>query len=102
MADRLIRRDIRGDSQARVDYLNKAIAETGNIEHRRALTTLLMEQERLLMLVSIDQPYAATVIEPAASGDKPKWPDLKLLYFGFGFLGIILGFILHGLRRNER
>lgn len=102
VADRLIRRDIREDSQARVDYLTKAIAETGNVEHRRALTTLLMEQERLLMLVSIDQPYAATVIEPAASGEKPKWPDLKLLYFGFAFLGVVLGFILHGLRRYER
>jgi hypothetical protein len=99
VADSLIRRDIRQDAQARVDYLSKAIQETGNPEHRRALTTLLMEQERLLMLVSIDQPYAASVIEPASSSVKPAWPDLYLLYLGLPFICLCLGFIIHGMRR---
>ncbi len=99
IADGLIRHDIREDARARVDYLNKASAETANPEHRRALTTLLMEQERLLMLVSIDQPYAASVIEPASTGVKARWPDKKLAYLGFALIGAFCGYILYGMRR---
>lgn len=100
IADGLIRRDIREDSRARVDYLRRAIDETGNMEHRRSLTTLLMEQERLLMLVSIDQPYAASVVEPAATGVKPAWPDSKLVYLAFVLVFSFIGFVAHGVFRR--
>lgn len=99
IADSLIRRDIRADSRARVEYLRNAIAETGNPEHRRTLTTLLMEQERLLMLVSIDQPYAASVVEPAAIGVKPDWPDAALVYLSFVLVFSFLGFFAHGVHK---
>jgi len=100
IADGLIRRDIREDSRARVDYLRSAIADTSNPEHRRTLTTLLMEQERLLMLVSIDQPYAASVVEPAAIGVKPEWPDTKLVYLAAALVCALLGFLAHGVWRR--
>ena len=100
IADGLIRRDIRADSRARVEYLRSAIAETGNPEHRRTLTTLLMEQERLLMLVSIDQPYAASVVEPAAIGVKADWPDKALVYLAFALVFAFLGFLAYGVRRR--
>jgi len=100
IADGLIRRDIRADSRARVEYLRSAIAETSNPEHRRTLTTLLMEQERLLMLVSIDQPYAASVVEPAALGVKADWPDKVLVYLAFALVFAFLGFIINGVSRR--
>jgi hypothetical protein len=100
IADGLIRRDIRADSKARVEYLRSAIAETGNPEHRRTLTTLLMEQERLLMLVSIDQPYAASVVEPAAIGVKPDWPDRALVYLVAALVFAFSGFLAYGVRRR--
>jgi len=100
IADGLIRRDIRADSRARVEYLRSAIAETGNPEHRRTLTTLLMEQERLLMLVSIDQPYAASVVEPAAIGVKAEWPDKALVYLVAAFVFAFLGFLAYGVSRR--
>lgn len=102
IADNLIRHNIRGDAKARVDYLSDAINTTTNAEHRRALTTLLMEQERLLMLVSIDQPYAANVIEPASSSAKPEWPNLYFVYFGFILIGMIAGFLIYGLKRRPQ
>lgn len=101
IADNLIRHNIREDAKARVDYLNDAIAKTSNTEHRRALTTLLMEQERLLMLVSIDQPYAANVIEPASSSAKTAWPNLYFVYTGFILLGMLAGFLIYNLRRQR-
>jgi hypothetical protein len=93
IADSLIRRTIREESRARVEYLSNAMAQTNNPEHRRALTTLLMEQERLLMLVSIDQPYAASVIEPPSVNLKPRWPDAALVYLVLGFVFGLMGFL---------
>jgi hypothetical protein len=102
IADRLIRDNIRRDSEARISYLQKAIFETSNPEHRRALTTLLLEQERLKMLVSIDQPYAAAVIEPASSGAKPQWPDFYFITAAFMLVGAFLNFMIFSLKNSKR
>lgn len=68
-----------------------------NPEHRRALTNLLMEQERVKMLVSIDQSYTATIVEPAANLPKPSWPKPLLILPIFMMIGAVLGFVLHGV-----
>lgn len=90
--DELIRENIRTDAEERVRYLQGAIKSTQNPEHRRALTTLLLEQERLRMLVSIEQPYAASIIEQAASSFKPVWPNAALVFPAFVFAFSLLGF----------
>lgn len=100
ISDNLIRQNIRTDAKARVEYLREAVQSLNNPDHRRTLTTLLMEQERLLMLVSIDQPYAASVIEPASSTVKPDWPNFYLVYIGFIFLGMMAGFFIGIFRRS--
>jgi hypothetical protein len=100
LTDTLIRQTIRAEAIERVQYLQDAVSETPNPEHRRALTTLLLEQERLRMLVSIDQPYAASVIEPASASAKPVWPDLALLLTVAILCGGFLGLVAHGLRRR--
>ncbi len=97
ITDALIREHIRTNTSERINYLQNAIQTTNNPEHRRALTTLLLEQERMRMLVSIDQPYAAEIIEPATSFFKPVWPNIALIYSTFLFAGAFLGFITHGL-----
>lgn len=99
VSDGLIRHGLRREVNERIAYLNKAVAENNNPEHRRALTDLLMEQERLRMLVSIDQPYAASVVVPAAASVKVRWPDVFLVYAGFGFAGALVGFVLYSARR---
>lgn len=99
IADSLIRERIRSEASERIAYLNDAIAKTNNPDHRRALTTLLLEQERLRMLVSIDQAYAATVVEPASAGTRPVWPDGVFLVAVFMLVGAFIGFIAHAPRR---
>jgi len=100
LTDALIRQTIKAEAIERVQYLSDAVQKTNNPEHRRALTTLLLEQERLRMLVSIDQPYAASVIEPASASDKPQWPDLKLLVCAALVCGFLTGWLVHGFRRR--
>jgi uncharacterized protein involved in exopolysaccharide biosynthesis len=98
--DALIRRSIRTEAAERVRYLQKSSAALANPDHRRGLTSLLMEQERLLMLASLDQPYAATIVEPAASSYRPVWPSRALVLAAFILSGAILGFVVHGFRRG--
>lgn len=101
VTDGLIRHGLRKDVNERIGYLNAAIAETMNPDHRRAMTDLLMEQERLKMLVSIDQPYSAAVVVPAFAGVKPAWPDAALVYTTFLGVGALLGFVVFSLRKLE-
>ncbi len=97
VTDELIRDSVQVAATERVGYLNAKILEARHPEHRRSLTELLLEQERLLMLASIDQPYAASVIEPAAKYYKPQWPDTFLLLAVFGIVGAFIGFVLYGM-----
>lgn len=99
VSDTLIRRDIHTNAAQRVQYLQDAVGKTNNPEHRRALTTLLLEQERLRMLVSIEQSYAASVIEPAASSYKPRWPDKALVFAALVFAGALAGFVIWSIRQ---
>lgn len=96
VTDGLIRQKIRQEATQRVRYLQEAAATTSNPDHKRALTTLLMEQERLLMLVSIDMPYAASVVEPPAAGSIPAWPEPALVILAAVFAGAVLGFAIFG------
>ncbi len=101
VSDEIIRNSILKEVNGRINYLNKSLAVIANPSHRRNLTALLMEQERLKMLVSIDQPYAASIIEPVHALSKPRWPDPYVIYPVFLFFGLLMGFIAYGLRNNE-
>ena len=97
VTDGLIRHSMRKEVNERIAYLNEALGETFNPDHRRAMTDLLMEQERLKMLVSIDQPYAASVIVPPSASVKTVWPDPMLVYPVFMAVGALIGFALFNL-----
>lgn len=101
ITDELIRARITRDVQARISYLNQSISEVQNPIHKRTLTALLMEQERLKMMVSIEgQPFSAAVVEPASVSAKPAWPDPFLIYPIFVLVGGLLGFVVFGLRND--
>lgn len=102
LTDGLIRQRLKAEAQERAAYLREALQKASHPEHKRALTGLLLEQERLLMLVSIDQPFAASLVEPPSSSLKPAWPDKLLVFPAFVFAGGMIGFILHGFRTGLR
>ncbi len=102
VSDLIIRKTILKQTNDRIDYLNKALSSTTNTGHRASLTALLMEQERLKMMVSLDQPYAASIIEKPFVYSDYKYPDPYLVYTLFLFVGLFMGFIIYGLRHyNE-
>ena len=101
LTDGRIRGTVKEAATQRIGYMQSALDGAQNPDHRRAIAALLTEQERLLMLVSIDQPYAASIVEPAASSSKPQWPDKALALLSLIFVGALAGFILHGLQEQR-
>jgi len=97
-ADSLIRARVRAEASERIAYLQETIAETQNPEHRKTLTSLLLEQERLRMLSSIDQPYAAAMVEPPSVSAKALWPDRALVWLSFAAVGALAGFVMFSVR----
>ncbi len=100
IADEQIRRSVLRETNERITYLNEAMGRSVNPEHKRNLAELMMEQERMRMMVSLDQPFAASVIESAYVSAKPRWPDPFIIYPVFLFVGLLLGFVTYGFGRH--
>lgn len=98
VADQLIRRDRRRQSESRIKYLTDTLQKTVNPDHRKGIANLLMQQEHIQMLANLDEPYAAIVVEPAASTPKPVWPAKALLFGVFAMLGAMTGYFVRTLR----
>lgn len=98
VADQLIRRDRRRQSEARIKYLQGTLQKTLNPDHRRGIADLLMQQEHIQMLANLDEPYAAIVVEPPSSSPKPVWPQKMLVLLIFAFVGAGTGYTLHVIR----
>lgn len=94
VSDALIRKTVREESEGRIAYLQEQVSQTKNPEHRRALTTLLMEQERLLMLASLEQPYAAAIVEKASASHKEIWPNIPVIFLSLIVIGVVSGFLM--------
>jgi len=99
--DDLIRKTISAEATKRIAHLQKAVRETNNPDHRRALTSLLMEQERLRMLASVGTPYAAAVVEQPVSSAKAIWPSAAFVFSLFVAVGALIGFMIYAVRYAE-
>ena len=60
-ANKYVKEQDRYVLQRYVEYLYSKLATTTNISQREALGTLVLEQERKLMLAAVDVPYAANI-----------------------------------------
>lgn len=99
-ADGIIKREIQARTDSRAAYLEQALAATRNPEHRQAITSLLMEQEHVKMILAIDEPFAAAVAEPAFASPLPVWPRKAIVLPAMAAAGAFLGMILYGLMRG--
>ena len=98
VADQLIRRDRRRQSESRIAYLTDTLQKTVNPDHRKGIANLLMQQEHIQMLANLDEAYAAIVVEPASSSPKPVWPAKSILFAVFALAGAIVGYIVRAAR----
>ncbi|MEM6781501.1 MAG: Wzz/FepE/Etk N-terminal domain-containing protein [Pseudomonadota bacterium] len=102
VSDQLIRRDRKIQSKNRIGYLEEALDTTRHPDHRKIITNLLMQQEHVQMLANLDEAYAAIVVEPAATGPKPDWPNPYLFYPAGLLIGAFLGFVFGSVLRARK
>lgn len=98
--DRLIRNEVAENARKRSLYLKDMLDKVSHPDHRRALTSLLMEQEHILMILAMDEPFAAIIAEPPSASVKPWWPRKSLILAGFVFAGMVLGFAIWGTKQR--
>lgn len=102
ITDEMIRNDARHRTETRIAYLQKALREVANPDHRKALTDQLMLEERQMMVISMDQPFSAEIVEPASASGRAIWPRAGVILPVCMVIGFFLGFLVFSLRNNRR
>lgn len=62
-----------------MEYADSQVKALTHIEHRRILIELKNEQERALVMLGVDLPFAADVVEAPSAEQLPDWPDVPLV-----------------------
>ena len=88
-ADHMIREEAARRSAIISAYIEKQLPMAGLEEHRKILSEFLAAQERIRILVAVDLPYAADIVEAPSAG---LWPDTPqpwpMIIFG-GLIGFM-------------
>lgn len=96
VTDRVIRSDVSKNLNARLDYLRTSLQRAGNSENRKIYADLMAEQERMMMFISLPEPFSASVVEKAYVRSKIYWPSYGLVLFVFTAIGGICAALYYG------
>jgi hypothetical protein len=99
--DEMIRDQVRDQTDERISYVKNQLEEITHPQHRKALISILMEQEQVRMMVNMDEPFAASVAEPPSSTSRPHWPKQTLFYPALIFVGAFLGYAISSVIRKK-
>jgi hypothetical protein len=90
-----VREQDRATARNMVDYVAHRVATNTNVEQRAALDSLLLQQERRLMMTEVNAPYAAIILDgPIVT---PLNNVLKTIVTN-GFLFMLLGLVIATFR----
>ena len=95
---------IRGNSRM-IDEYERMVRATSDLEHKRALWATLIGHEQFAMMMNVDLPLAADLMEPAVCDALPDTPDpamvLPIAFMAGLVLGLILVFVPHPAGRRH-
>ena len=74
-ADNVLRAEAARRSAAISEYIEKQMPDVNLEEHRQILSEILAAQERIRILVAVDLPYAADIVEPPSAPVQPDTPQ---------------------------
>ena len=100
VTDQKIRTEIESRANDRAVYLKTALEKTMHPDHRRALTSLLMEQEHISMILAMNEPFSAIMAEPPSVSPRVWWPRRGFVLAGFVLAGLILAAVSGGMKRR--
>jgi len=78
-------------SAAQIAHVKARLAGVTVTEHRRALSDLLSDQERVAMMIEVDLPFAADPIQPPTASAVPDWPNPAVVLPLSGLVGLLAG-----------
>jgi hypothetical protein len=84
---------IRGNSRMIEEY-ERMVRATSDLEHKRALWATLIGHEQFAMMMNVDLPLAADLMEPAVCDALPDTPDPAMVLPLAFMAGLVLGLIL--------
>jgi len=84
---------IRGNSRM-IDEYERMVRVTSDLEHKRALWATLIGHERFAMMMNVELPLAADLMEPAMAEALPDTPDPAIVLPLAMAAGLVLGLIL--------
>lgn len=90
-----VRAQSRETQKRYVEYLSEKAAKATNVELRQAIDTLLLQEERQLMMTEVDVPYAAKIMDGPTVA--PVNRILKTLAVDT-FVGLLIGMVIATLR----
>lgn len=98
-ADALAREDELSDRGNRVQYLDRLLQTTSDVDLHQSLTKLLMDQEQNQMLAKVDHHFAFDMIDPPDAplkpgGLSPVVAILAALVLGLAAAGVLVFFLV--------
>jgi len=94
LADGLIREQAEIRISAGIDHLKSRRQAQPVLEHRNILADLQSDHELMHIMLDIDLPFAADLIEPATAPALPDWPNPLVLVPLGGMAGLMTGLFL--------
>jgi|TARA_R100000501_G_scaffold18326_1_gene37706 LPS O-antigen subunit length determinant protein (WzzB/FepE family) len=93
-ADDMVRARVRQRASVEVRFLESLVAESRVVEHRRALSDLLAQKQRTLMMSNMNLPFSAQLMQPPIPGNTPASPRPLLVLTMSIFFGLVAGLFL--------
>ena len=91
LTDESIRNDHKKLINDRRAYITKALDQSLNLDHKKALGHLLIDLEREAIMVNSDRSFSMRVIDPPSSSASPYYPRTKMIWLLLTFIGGGLG-----------
>ena len=89
-ADMILRIADQKESEFRQSYLHRQLASTSVAEHRSMFLSMIANEERRLMLLQSEKPYALEIVTPIFVSNTPTSPNL-IKDFAVLLVGWIIG-----------
>ncbi len=97
-----LRADAARSAERSLDYLNKELARTSEVETRQAIYRLTEEQVNNAMLASVQHEYAFRFIDPAIAPERKNSPKRAIMTAVGAAIGLFVGALLVRLQMARR
>ena len=94
LANELIRARALEEATKNIEYLNRQIERTTDVEMQRVMYSLIENETQTLMLANARAEYAFRVVDPAVAPEVRSSPNRKLIVLSGGVLGLFIGTVL--------